>query len=202
MKKHLSTKSSGYTLLEVMVAMTILMITLGTLLGMSIGVSDTNSLAEAQLKMNQDARAAVQAIASELRNAQWQSIGNTLPAETLSYRVASDVDGNGTATDRSGRIETSALRTIRRDGMDTNADGQTTNQLVIAQGNTVLRVLTNNLCPTSETTSDTNGNGIIDKGFWVTGGSSGLTITVQTEATLRNGRKLEAVYTEFVKPRN
>jgi len=202
MKKHLSTKSSGYTLLEVMVAMTILMITLGTLLGMSIGVSDTNSLAEAQLKMNQDARAAVQAIASELRNAQWQSIANTLPAETLSYRVASDVDGNGTATDRSGRIETSALRTIRRDGMDTNADGQTTNQLVIAQGNTVLRVLTNNLCPTSESTSDTNGNGIIDKGFWVTGGSSGLTITVQTEATLRNGRKLEAVYTEFVKPRN
>lgn len=185
-----------------MVAMTILMITLGTLLGMSIGVSDTNSLAEAQLKMNQDARAAVQAIASELRNAQWQSIANTLPAETLSYRVASDVDGNGTATDRSGRIETSALRTIRRDGMDTNADGQTTNQLVIAQGNTVLRVLTNNLCPTSESTSDTNGNGIIDKGFWVTGGSSGLTITVQTEATLRNGRKLEAVYTEFVKPRN
>jgi len=36
MKKHLSTKSSGYTLLEVMVAMTILMITLGTLLGMSV----------------------------------------------------------------------------------------------------------------------------------------------------------------------
>lgn len=193
--------TSGFTLLEISMVLAIVTLVTGALFAMSIGIGDTARLQESQTRMNEGARAAIQAIAAELRQAQAQSVTSTLPGESLNYRMATDLDGNGTAVDKSGRIELGPRRTIKRDLSDMNGDGLTRQQLIIATDTAVLRVLTNNLCPTTETT-DANGNGIIDRGFWVASSNGGFNITVQTEATLRNGRKLATVYTEFVRMRN
>lgn len=93
-------KNSGFTLLEISMVLAIMTLVVGALFAMSIGIGDTARIQESQTRMHEEARAAIQAIATELRQAQVQSITSAMPGETLTYRLATDLDGNGTAVDR------------------------------------------------------------------------------------------------------
>ncbi len=196
--------NAGMTLLEVSFTVAILAVVTGVLFSLSMGIGNAARVQEAGVEMSEGARNAMNLISTEVRQAQRLTIstGNTFPSDKLNYRVATDVDGNGTAVNKSGSVELSAVRTIQRDVNDLNADGLAGNQLIVAQGTTVLRVLANNVSPNTETATDANGNGRIDRGFWVTSSGSTLTISVQTEEQLNNGRTLATTYSAVVRPRN
>lgn len=194
----------GMTLLEITFSVAILTVVIGVMFTLSLGIGNTARVQEAGVEMSESAREALNAITTELRQAQRLTIssGNTLPANTLNYRIATDADGNGSAVNKSGSIELSPMRTIRRDDNDLNGDGLTASQLVIVEGEDVLRVLANNLNTGNETNTDSNQNGRLDRGFWVTTAGSTLTVSVQTEEQLNNGRTLATTYSAVVRPRN
>lgn len=196
--------NAGMTLLETMVAVSIFTVIMGVIFTMSLGIGNVSRLQESQVRTSESGRNALMRVASEIRQAQRLDISNNnvLPAATLKYRLAQDVDGNGTAVNRNGTIELSAQRTIKADTDDLNRDGITSKQLIIAQGTTVLAVLCNNLCPLTETNADTNGNGRLDRGFYVFSSGGTLSISIQTQETLANGRTVDNVYFVIVRPRN
>lgn len=204
--QHYTEKRStlGVTLLELSFTVAILTLVIGVLFTLTMGIGNSARVQEAGVELNESARESLNAIVTELRQAQRLSISsnNTFPGNTLKYRVASDVDGNGTAVNKSGSIELSPQRTIQRDTNDVNGDGLTVSQLVILEGNAVRRVLANNLNSGTETNTDSNSNGRLDRGFWVSNAGGTLTVSVQTEEQLNNGRSIAKTYSAVVRPRN
>ena len=202
---------AGVTLLEMMFVVAILSVTLATLFGLSLGFGDTVRVQDAKMNAHDEARRAMQTLVADLRQAVRMSINwNQLPGETLTYRVADDVDGNGTAVDVNGRIELGSLRTIGRDLDDANGDGYKGEQLIV-QGAGGLRVLANHLSPDSEQpapdgsfgpSEDTNNNGRLDRGVWFEPWDRGIRITIQTQGTDRRGHVLRYTLQEVVYPRN
>ena len=201
----------GMTLLEVMFAVAISTVVMGALFGLSMTISDTTQVQELKATANDEARRALQMLVPDLHQAVRMSINwATLPGETLSYRVAADVDGNGYAVDKNGKLESSTPRVISRDTNDLNGDGQTLNQLIAVSGGNV-SVLANNLAPESEQADasglfgeaqDTNGNGRQDRGVWFEPWGHGLRITIQTVGVDRRGHRLPITLQEIVQPRN
>jgi prepilin-type N-terminal cleavage/methylation domain-containing protein len=205
-------RNRGMTLLEIMFASAIFTVVMTLLFGMAIGFGDTAEVQQLKLASQDEARAALLFLVPDLR----QSISSTinwaqLPGPVLTYKVATDVDGNGTAVDGSGRIEMSAQRTVGRDTADVNHDGFSTNQLVVTC-NGVTRVLANNLAPDSEhpdatgafgAAQDTNGNGQMDCGVWFERmNNNGVRITLQTVGQMRRGQLVRTTIQEIVIPRN
>jgi type II secretory pathway pseudopilin PulG len=203
--------SAGMTLLEVMFAMTLLTMVMGTLFGIALSFSDTARVQEAQLTAHDEARRALLILVPDLRQAVSTSINwSDLPGEVLTYRVAADMNGNGTAVNQDVRLEMSEPRTIRRDLDDVNGDGLTANQLIAVTANGV-RVLANHLSPESEQSNaqggfgdaeDTNGNGRMDRGIWFEPWGGGLRVTLQTQGTDRQGHIIPFVLDAIVDPRN
>jgi len=204
MKTNKRKNRAGMTLLEVVMAVSIFTIVMGTLFGLALSMGDTARLQEAEVNISESGRNVLLSLVSELRQTQMQNLSasNNLPAMLLNYRVADDIDGNGTASSGTGTLELGPARTVRVDTEDLNKDGLTSTQLVVVQGGVVVQVLSNNLDPRAETTVDVDGNGVMDRGFWVASAGTGLNITVQTQQRLRNGRLVTASHTAFVKPRN
>ena len=205
------TRKSGFTLLEMVFAMAILTMVMGTLFGLALSIGDTARVQEARLNAHDEARRALLLLVPDVRQAVSTSVNwAALPGETLTYRVADDVDGNGTAVNKDVRLELGAVRTIQRDLDDLNNDGQTANQLVAVTDSGV-RVLANNLTPVSEQPSeegvfgdaeDTNGNGRMDRGIWFEPWAGGLRITVQTQGADRRGHITTVTLDAIVDPRN
>lgn len=203
--------TAGMSLLEVMFAMALLTMVMGTLFGISLSFSDTARVQEAQLNAHDEARRALLMLVPDLRQAVSVTINwNELPGEVLTYRVAADVSGNGTAVNQDKRLEMSEIRTITRDLEDINGDGLTANQLIAVTGNGV-QVLANNLSPLSEQPNaqgefgdaeDTNGNGRMDRGIWFEPWGGSLRVTVQTQGTDRQGHIIPFVLDTIVTPRN
>jgi len=196
--------TAGMTLLETMVAVSIFTVIMGVIFTMSLGINNVSKLQESQVRTSESGRNALMRVASEIRQAQRLDVNNNnvFPSATLKYRLAQDTDGNGTAVNRNGTIELGNQRTIKADTDDLNRDGITSKQLIIADGNTVVAVLCNNLCPLTETNADTNGNGRLDRGFYVFNSGGTLSISIQTQETLANGRTVDNVYFVVVRPRN
>lgn len=189
----------GFTLLEVMLAVAIMTIVFGVLAGLSLGIGNTASAQRARTTATEEARRALQTLAARLHAASAQSVNTAnLPGSRLTFRVAADVDGNGTAVNVNGRLELGAPITVGPDTADANRDGVTERQLIMTQGNTS-RVLCNNLPPDSAVVN----NGVpLVRGFWVVPRDGGLDITVQTESRDNRGRPFRVAVTEFVRPRN
>jgi prepilin-type N-terminal cleavage/methylation domain-containing protein len=203
---------AGMTLLEVMFAVAILTIVMGTLMGLSISIGDTSQIRQAQATAYFEARRGMQTVVLELRQARNQSL-TVLPANNVSYQVATDLDGNGSAVDVSGKIELSSTRTIKRDTDDANGDGKTLDQVILIDGANT-RVLANGLLADEDangnnvldTGEDTNGNGVLDHGLWFStwqaGIRRGVQVDIQVMRTSRLRFPIVANLSEVVIPRN
>jgi prepilin-type N-terminal cleavage/methylation domain-containing protein len=201
----------GMTLLELMMAVAILTVVMGALFGISLSMTDTQQVQESKAVANDEARRALQQIIPDLRQAARSSINwADLPGQVVTYRVATDLNGNGVAVDAGGNIELSPERTIQRDVDDLTGDGFTETQLVLITGDTP-RVIANNISPWNEQpdangvfgpAQDLNGNGRLDRGFWVEPRDGGLEVSVQADVRTRRGHIMSATLTEFVVPRN
>lgn len=199
---------NGMTLLEVMVAVSILTIVMGTLFGLSISLGDTAQVQGAKITSSDEARRGMISATRELRQSANSSVTG-LPGATITYRVAVDLDGNGSAVDVGSNIELSAVRTIGRDLTDANGDGVRGTQLVMTTGGTV-QVLANNLLQDEDTNGngvldpgeDRNLNGRLDHGVWFERTGSSVRVTIETESQSRQGRLIETRLTETVFPRN
>lgn len=204
-------RNQGMSLLEVMMAVALFTIVMGAIFGLSLSFGDTARVQNVKALSNDEALRAFQSAIPLLCEAAKSSITwDTLPADVLSFQTASDVDGNGSAVGIDGKLELSGIKTIQRDVNDANADGQTNTQLVLIEGESV-RVLANNLIPASESPDaegnfgseqDTNGNGVLDRGFWVEPQNGGLMIHLDVQGQTRRGNILISHFEEFVEPRN
>jgi len=200
--------ASGMTLIEVTVAVTILTIVLGIVFGLAVSLGDTARVQQAKTTTFDEARKGMIYMARDLRQAQNFGLSD-MPAATVTYCIATDVDGNGTAVDMSGHLELSAPRTITRDVDDLNGDGLTDSQLLLWNGETGM-VLANGLLPDEDLNDngdldaeeDTNGNGLLDHGVWFERSGGGVLITLQTLGTSRQGHPLMSNMQTTIVPRN
>ncbi|NIA14952.1 MAG: prepilin-type N-terminal cleavage/methylation domain-containing protein [Nitrospiraceae bacterium] len=198
----------GVTLIELIIAISIMSIVMGVLFGLAISVGDTSRVQEEKMDAFDQARKGILYAARDLRQARGFGISE-LPADTVTYRVATDLDGNGSAVDVSGNIELSVERTITRDFDDLNGDGIGESQLVLSNGNTVM-VLANNLLPDEdinqngelEPEEDLNGNGVLDRGVWFERVGSAVRVQVQAFGQSRQGHVLSTSMSTMVVPRN
>lgn len=194
----------GVTLLELMMAMSILTVVMGVLFTMSISIGDTAKLQDVKVVNNDEARRALMAVVPRLRQAQTSSINMAdLPGDVLSFRMPVDLDGNGTAVNVSGDMETGGLITIQRDVADQNQDGVSAKQLVMIDGNEIT-VLANSLAPDGapQPAADGEEDPENNAGFWVEQQSGGLLLTIRTEGESRRGTLIRQQFTELVDPRN
>ncbi len=208
---------AGFTLLEMMMAIAILAIVMGALFGLWLGISDTAVVQDAKAITSDESRRALGRLVPLVRQAGRMSINwDELPGEVLRFRMATDLDGNGTAVDSGGNLELGPEVTVQRDLDDLNEDGHAGDQLVMvttdpATGQPTATVLANDLVLVNETVDgegvlgpeqDLNGNGRLDRGFWVEPLEAGLLITVGAERESRKGHAITTALTEFVTPRN
>lgn len=198
----------GMSLLEMMFALGIFTIVMGVILAFSMSVGETASVENGKTSANDQARQGLQVVVRELRGAALSTL-SSLPSGQMTYRVATDIDGNGSAVDIGGNLELSAPRTIGRDIEDVNGDGITGKQLVLINGG-IVRVLATGLLPDEDTNSnrvldadeDINGNGRLDHGVWFEPWGNGLRVTIQTLETSQKGAPLPGEFQEVVFPRN
>ena len=192
----------GFTLLEMMMAVAIFTMVMGTLLTLSLTFANTAELQELRITNTDEVRRAFLGITPILRQASRNSVNwNELPGDRVTFRSATDLDGNGFAIDISGKIELSGQLAIERDRTDANNDGVTMSQLVLILDNGDVRVLANGL--QDDPVPAGAGADIPDGvGFWVAPEGNGLRVTIRTEGTTRRGRVFTTIVSEFIVPRN
>ena len=199
---------NGMTLLEVMVVVAILTVVMGVLFGLSTSMGDTAGVQGARITTSDEARRAVISVTRDLRQAGNSSVTG-LPGAAITYRVAVDTDGNGSAVDVGSTIELSGIRTIERDLTDANGDGIRGSQLVMKTGG-VTQVLANNLLQDEDANGngvldpgeDRNLNGQLDRGLWFERDASSIRVTIETESQSRRGHLIQTRLAETVFPRN
>ncbi len=153
-------RNEGLTLTELMIVMAILSAVMGILFVLSDSLQRSVAFQEARIETQDNVRQGMQFLMRELRQSGQATINwNMLPGETLTYRKAEDLDGNGTPTDLGGNLELGALWTVQRDVNDLNGDGVTNTQLITTDGVTT-RIITNGLL----VNEDLNSNGLLDAG--------------------------------------
>lgn len=196
------------TLIELMMTVGLMTIVMGALFTLSISLNDTVQNYNATITATDEARRALQILIPRLSHSSRQTINwDELPGDVLRFRMPMDLDGNGTCVDVNGNIELGDIVTIRRDTQDVNGDGLRDNQLVMIQGNNVA-VLANHLFNPPEvgnpdgTFNDTNGNGRLDRGFFVTGQNNEIQIFIDTMVQSRRGHQFVINVNERVVPRN
>lgn len=200
--------NAGMTLVEIMMATFILTMVMGILFSLAIGLGDTAAMQDARITTGDEARAAMMGIARDLRQAANSSITG-IPGKSISYRVATDADGNGSAVDVGSNIELSSIRTIQRDLADANGDGVRGGQIVRIVDGTAT-VLANDVIDDEDTNAngileggeDANGNGQLDRGLWFERDGSSIRITIDTQNVSRRGHHILTRLTETVFPRN
>lgn len=160
-------------MIELMIALAIFSLVMLMLMTLSISMGSAARFQDAKIQTQDDARTGMMGLIRDIRESARTSINwANLPNNTISYRVADDIDGNGLAVDAGNNLETGPLITVGVDTGDLNGDGETTSQLVWSDGNTT-RVLANGLIDTTEdlngnnrldASEDVNGNGVLDPG--------------------------------------
>ncbi len=209
-------RSFGVTLIELMVATTILSLTFGGIYMVARAAFVNAAYHDAEIAAQEDARRAVQFMVTELREAIGSSLaGQTLPNDTLTFQLAGDAGGNGIPLNQSGYLETVGTVTYTRDWNDMNGDGIGARQLIRvyqAGGGAapVVTVLANDIMPNE----DVNGNGILDpgedvngsrsleRGIWFDRTGSLIRITVDTQKRVAEGYRVWASISGDVRPRN
>ena len=124
--------TSGFTLVEISLAIGILVLLSGLLIALGTSTTRSLNLIQAETTTQDNSRAVMLRIVRELRQASSATVsiqdagGNPVPPGTagviLSYSIITDLDGNGWPVDSSGDLELSPLRTIQVDVGDLNSD--------------------------------------------------------------------------------
>jgi len=216
-------KQRGFTLLEVVVTVTILTVVMGTLFTIGMGISDTAIIQNVTITNSQQVRGAMSQAMRELRQASRSGITG-LPGAAITYQIPVDSDYNGLAVDSNFECEFGPNRVIKRDvqddicGADINDDGITERQLLLVPldaadapivdqvqvliGNQLLVDEDANGNGTLDSGEDTNGNGVLDHGVWFEWDGRRVAITIQASGTSRQGNPLVSELTQSVLPRN
>ena len=205
---NLRVSQAGMTLIEVMVSVSILVVVIGAIFGLATALGDAATTQFAKTNASDEARKGMLYVVRDLRQSADFSISG-LPAASITYRMATDLDGNGTAVDVGGNLELDAARTITRDLEDLNGDGFGETQLVRIDGATV-QVLANGLAGDEDTNGngeldtgeDTNNNGVLDRGIWFERIGGSIQIALQTRGRNRQGHELMSNMSTVVVPRN
>ncbi len=201
----------GFTMMELMLAIGIMSIVAGVLFALAGTLAQATRAQEARIAASDDVRSGIVFLVRNVRQAATSTVSwDGLPGPTLSYCVAADLDGNGSAIDIGMDLELSPLRTLSRDATDLNNDGQTLTQLVMEQDGQV-KVVTNGLLLDEDTNGnntfdageDRNGNGQFDRGLWFERAGQGIRVTIQTERSSGpHGSMSMSNLVETVVPRN
>lgn len=192
----------GFTLIEMMAAVAIFTVVMGTLLTISLTFANTAEIQELRITNNDEARRMFLSLTPLLRQSSRGSINwIDLPGDRIVFRTATDNDGNGFAVNATGTIELTGQMTIERDRTDANGDGITMSQLVFIDDTGDVRVLANGL---QDDPVPSGAEGAIPDGvgFWVEPQGNGVLVTVRTEGTTRRGRVFTTTVSEFILPRN
>lgn len=162
-------KRTGFTLLELMVSISILSVLSAAMFGFAASVGAATEVQSDKITATDEARQAMRTIVRQVRQSAGMSINwGALPGNQLQFRIAEDVDGNGLAVDQGVSLELSTLRTIAEDLNDANGDGVTAGQLIMT-GGARPQVLCNGLQP---------GGG----GIWFEQIGASVRVTVQTQS--------------------
>jgi type II secretory pathway pseudopilin PulG len=202
--KKIRDSQAGVTLLEMMFSVAILTSVMGVLFTLSLGIGDTARIQEMKARSNDEARRALLAVVPRLRQAQFTSLNtNEMPGDVLSFNMAADIDGNGSAVNISGNLEVGSRVTIQRDIADVNGDGLGAEQLVMIQDD-VVTVLANTLSPDGGPAPVAVGAEPAENtaGFWVEEQAGGVLVTIRTQGKSRKGHVIRQQFTELVNPRN
>lgn len=210
--KRLRPVNSGFTLLEMSIALSIFSLVMLMLMTLSMSMGSAARFQDAKITSHDNARTGMMQLVRNIRQASRNSINwGALPNTNISYRVAMDIDGNGYAVNANNDIELGPVIFVGIDNADLNGDGETTSQLIWTDGNRV-NVLVNGLMDTTEDGNannvldageDVNGNGILDQGVLITAVGTGLQISIQTQRPAdASGTNVTSLFTEIVVPRN
>ena len=196
--------TGGFTLLELMIVISIITIIASVFLTLYLSTSRMFNVTEAKTVTQDSSRVVMMSIVKELRQADASHITIDGVTGALNYVIASDSDGNGWPINSSGSIEWSKPRSILIDVDDYNDDGLTMTQLIREEvtldedDNFVSRevkVLTSNLSPVGGITFNLVGDD-----------SSSILISILTsqDSEPNTGREIEVTsrLTETVTPRN
>ena len=196
-------KNHGFTLLELMMAVAILTIVMGTLFSISLAFANSAEVQEIKITTTDEARRAYLRIAPILRQAVRNTVNwGDLPGDSLSFQTIGDTSGTGWPVDTSGEAEVGGTVTIQRDVNDANGDGITMSQLVLIRADGV-DVLANGLEEGVPGADVAIGADIPDGvGFWVAPRGAGLDVTIRTVGRTRRGHVFTTTITEYVLPRN
>ncbi len=191
---------AGFTLIETMIAISVLSLVAGTIFLLSTSTRDAALAQEAKLNAQDQVRNAMMQIVRELRQAATASINwNELPGPAITYRLPRDLDGNGIPVDSVGNLELSPVRAIGRDTNDLNNDGVTDTQLVLSEDDVFVRVLGNRLL----VDRDVNGDGQLERGIWFERAGAGVRVTIRAEVPAgAQGLVMSSQIQETVFPRN
>ena len=199
---------SGFTLVELTVAVAILVVLMGVLFSLSLGIGDTAAIQDLKITGNDEARRGLLAVAPRLRQAVRETINlDQMPTDILSFRMPEDIDGNGLAVDSANALELGPEVEIRRDKHDQNKDGMTQSQLIMISGESI-RVLANGLSPDlGPSPAPASGKGEVvpaenTAGFWVAEEEGGIRVTIRTLGTSRRGHKILQEFNQLIAPRN
>lgn len=192
----------AFTLLEVMMATAVFSVVMGVIFTMSLGFANSAQMQEIKINTTEEARRAMLILAPRLRQASRASINwGDLPGDSITFRMAADLSGNGMPVGPNGFIELTGPVTITRDADDANEDGMTMTQLVMI-GEADVRVLANDVAagpapeaPAADAAPD-------NVGFWVRPQGRGLEVTVRAEQRTPRGHFFSTTVTEFIVPRN
>lgn len=203
--------NKGYTMLELMLSISLLSIIVGALWVLADSLDRTSKDQESVISTQGEVTGAMMRVSKELRNAAFSSMNwvGSNTSTSLTYQIASDVDGNGTAVDAGGNLELGAPRTIQRDTADANNDGRT-DQLILINGGQV-SVLANNLKIDEDTNNngvldnneDTNFNNQLDRGILFTNTGTAIQVTIQAQRQAGpQSRPMISTMVETINPRN
>lgn len=183
-------KRNGFTLIETMLAVSILSILMAIFAIFLEGVHRTAVLEDTQMAAHDDVRLGMTRVRRELRMAAASSIvwNGELRTDVLEYQVPFDIDGNGTQLDLNGVVELSDTRWFFRDINDVNEDGIAGTQLLWNDGETT-RVLAGHLMENEDKNNngvldsgeDLNGNGVLDRGLMFEKVGKSIRVTMQAE---------------------
>lgn len=182
-------------------AVAVFTIIMGVIFSMSLGFANTAQMQEIKITTTDEARHAMLILAPRLRQAARSSINwNELPGDSITFRMATDISGNGMPVNAQGNIELTGPITVMRDADDVNEDGMTMTQLVMF-GDGEVRVLANDVAAgpaPAMAPAAVPGN----VGFWVRPRANGLEVTVRAEGRTPRGHLYSTAVMEFIVPRN
>ena len=186
----------GFTLIELMVVVSLLTIVVGTLFLLANSTGEAARVQEAKAASRDQVRNAMAPIVRELRQASTASINwNELPGSAITYRIPVDISGNGVPVNEAGQLELSPARRIGLDDEDINDDGFTDTQAVLTEDGVFMRVLASYLNP------DDGAGG--EPALWFEPVGQGIRVTVSARISAGPGSPpMRSTLQETVLPRN